>query len=197
MLIAACDNRKKQFANEADINPRVEELDETPDEAKLVRLLEKGSDSITVKDVDSQEELRFSIAEAGMKNKIKGTLHEGDLYSIFPDSNTKRVKIVINVTELLGKWFFDMQNHRGFTLDQRGGMSSINGEDICFRQWKLLNGEFYLYYLDMEMVAPDRHEFLVEPAEIISLNKDCLQFRFLGKVYDCRRQKGLIMMNEK
>jgi len=177
------------------MNPMVEELDNTPDYAELVTLLEVDGDSLLVQpDNDLEQPHAYAYREAEAAGQVKGTLTEGDLYSIFPDTKHRKVTICINVSELRGQWFYDMQQHRGMQFEERGGLSSINTERCSFREWKLLNGKLYLYYVDMQQVATDRHEFLVEEADILSLSAEELQLSFLDSTYTCRRQHGPVKL---
>lgn len=192
----SCSHKEQRLPGEADINPMVEELDETPDSALLVTLESLESDSLVVRVSHTGEQMVFGYLEAQSAGMIKGSLREDDEYSIFPDRKNRRITTSINVSELKGQWFYDMQQHRGMKFETRGGLSSINAGDISFRQWKLLNGKLYIYYLDLEMIAPDRHEYLVEEAQIQSLNKDELILQFRGKTYDCRRQHEAIKFNQ-
>ncbi len=178
------------------INERVAELDETPDNALLVRLKSFSADSIVVSLLPENKEKKDCMTEAHQANMIKGSLTVGDTLSIFPEKRTKNVKICINVSELRGRWFFDMSQHRGMTFSPQGVMSSINGDDICFREWKLLNGKLYIYYLDMQQVAEIRNQYLVEEADIVSLTKEKLVFNFIGQNYNCQRQHGVIKFGE-
>jgi len=169
------------------INEKVQELDETPDEALLVKLAGLDGDLMKVVTLNGSEEKEFSMSEASQNSQIKGSLNIGDTLSIFPENKTKSIKICINVSELKGRWFYDMAQHRGFSFEQKGAMSSINAEKLSLKEWKLLNGKLYMYYADMQQVADDRHQFLVEEAEIRTLSKNDLEFSFLGKSYSCKR----------
>ena len=175
----------------------VEELDNTPDYAELVTLLEVDGDSILVQpDNDLEQPQVYSYREAEANGQIKGRFAVGDLYSIYPDNDHRQVSICINVTELRGQWFYDMQQHRGMQFEEHGALSSINSERYSYKEWKLLNGKLYLYYVDMQQVSADRHEFLVEEAEILHLSDEELQLSFLDSIYNCRRQHGLIMLGD-
>lgn len=185
-------SNRVRIENESEINPRVEEIDNIPDSALVVRLDKISDDSISVYLFNSKKTNVYSISKARMLDAVKGQLNCGDIYSVFPNEKEKALNYIINLSDIDGQWFYDMEQHRGFVFEQGGGLSSINSADICFRQWKLLNGELYIYYVDPQMVAPDRHEYLVDKAEIISLSKENLRFRFLNKMYDCKRQHGVI-----
>ena len=171
----------------------VEELDNTPDYAELVTLLEVDGDSLLVQpDNDIEPPRAYAFRDAQADHRLKGTLRVGDLYSVFPDSKRRRLTIGINVTELRGQWFYDQEHHRGLQFEPSGGLSSINTEHYSLREWKLLNGKLYIYYVDMQQVAPYRHEFSVDEAEILLLNPDELQLAFRDTVYTCHRQRGPI-----
>ena len=175
----------------------VEELDNTPDYAELVTLLEIDGDSILVQpDNDLESPRAYSYREAEAGGQLKGTFEAGELYSILPDSKHHRISICVNVSELRGQWFYDSLQHRGLQFEERGALSSINAERYSYKEWKLLNGKLYLYYVDMQQVSADRHEFLVEEAEILHLSDEELQLSFLDSIYNCRRQHGLIMLGD-
>lgn len=190
LVLCACGGRGKN----PKINPMVEELDNTPDNAELVTLMEIDGDSILVQpDNDLENPKVFSYREAEAAGQLKGTFETGELYSILPDKKHHSISICVNVSELRGQWFYDSLQHRGLQFEERGALSSINAERYSYKEWKLLNGKLYLYYVDMQQVSEDRHEFLVDEAEILKLNAEELEFRFLDSVYVCRRQHGLIM----
>ncbi len=192
LVLCSCSGGKKDSKTE----PTAEELDEVQDEAQLVVLQEIDGDSIIVRLCDNELEhpKAYSFSEAEADLQIKGSLTEGDTLSIFPDSKNRKVKICINVSELRGKWYYDMQQHRGFAFEMTGGLSSINTERISFREWKLLNGKLYLYYVDMQQEATDKLEYEVGEAEILNLTAEEFQLNFLDSVYTCQRQHGLIML---
>lgn len=203
LLLFACkkgDNGKAEYVQrerlegEAEINPMVEDLDNTENFTIRVTLQKVVNDSLIFREVGSDEYRIFEFVEADQAEQIKGSITVGDEYAVLPDLKKNSVKMAINLCELSGKWFYDMEQHRGLEFELNGAISSINTEDISFREWKLLNDQFYIYYLTLDMVSPDRHEYLVEPAGILSLDKDHLTFRFLGNTYDCQRQKEVIKM---
>lgn len=183
-----------RYENEAPVNPVVQQLDETPDDALLVKLIAIEGDSLRVRVLKTDEEKVFNFRQAAENNNLKGSLNVGDEYSVYTDNASNGLAIVINVTELKGRWFYDMAQRRGLDFEVKGGVSSINADDICFRQWKLLNGKLYLYYLNMDMVAPDRHEYLVEEATIETLNKNKLVFKFKERTYQCERQTEVLKL---
>lgn len=174
---------------EAEVNPMVAELDNTPDEAALATLLEIEPESIRLRLLESGEQKVFCYRDAKQGGNIKGSLTVGDTYSVYPGEASENLSVMINVSELEGRWFYDMEQHRGFEFGAQGGMSSINVEDLSFREWKLLNGKLYVYYLDLQMIAPERDEFLVEEAQIETLDKDNMVLRFRSNTYNCKRMR--------
>lgn len=200
-LLASCysctDSKKKRTGGQAGEielskeNPEVEKLDETKDEAIDVLLKDFDQDSMYVISIYDGKTYGYAYSEAQAAGQLHGDLRKRDHYSIFPNSMEKKVRIAINTSELKGQWIYDQENIRGIKFNHSnkgGGMSSINNQDICFKEWKLLNGKFYIYYVTPQMVANDRHQFLVEEARIKSLNEKNLTFDFLGKTYRCTKQ---------
>lgn len=203
LLLPACkkgDNGKmehvqhERMEGEAEINPMVEKLDNIENFAIRVTLQKVVNDSLIFHERGTAEHKVFEFVEADQTEQIKGSITLGDEYIILPDLKRHSIKMAINLTELSGKWFYDMEQHRGLKIESNGAISSINTEDISFREWKLLNERFYIYYLTPDMVSPDRHEYLVEPANILSLDKSHLTFHFLGRTYECQRRQELIKM---
>ena len=204
LAFAACTSRRdnaetagtepQRMEGEAEVNPMVEQLDREPDAAFRATLVEVDDDTLVLRVHETGKNIRLGHIEAEMGGQMKGSLTKGNEYSIFPDMANLSVTMAINISELRGQWFYDMQQHRGLTFEPHGAISSINTQDISFREWKLLNGKLFIYYLTLDMVSPNRNEYLVESAEIVSLSKDKLQFRFLGKNYNCQRQRKAVKM---
>lgn len=84
-------------------------------------------------------------------------------------------------------WYYDLQEMRGMSFNAGGGMTSINTEEISFKEWKILKGKIYFYYLEEQQLAHERHQFLVDEAQITNLTSDNLTFVFRGRTYDCQR----------
>ena len=194
LALCSCNESKKKSYTPSPINPEVERIDNIPDSALYVKLTAVTADSITVRVSETRETKQYAYRYAKQCGQIKGSLTVGDDLTIFPEEQSHSIQIAINVSELDGRWFYDMAQHRGLKFETRGGLSSINTQQISFRQWKLLNAKLYIYYVDMQQVADDRHQFLVHEAEIKRLSKDKLVFVFLGKTYSCQRLNGVIKL---
>lgn len=171
----------------------VEAIDSTPDEAMLVKLNKVDRDSIYTSLVRGFGDKTFCLKGS---TEVKGSIQVGDTLSIFPENRTKSIKMCINVSELQGRWFYDMKQQRGFSFDKTGGMASINTDDIAFREWKLLNGKLYICYVDMQQVAEERNEYQVEEAEITYLDKSHLEINFHDKDYKCERMTRVLKFGE-
>lgn len=173
---------------EASVNPQVDVIDNIADESILVTIDDIRNDEIKVTESLTGKKFSLNYGQAELQDKIKGSLSVGAHFSILPDKSMENVVIAVNVDELSGRWIYDAAQHRGLVFEKKGGVSSINTGSISYREWKLKNGRLYIYFVTEEMVAPDRHEFLVEEAGIRVLEKDHLVFELDGKTYDCRRQ---------
>lgn len=187
LTVTSCTSCGDSRRKPGTINPLVQQLDETPDTAELVILNSITNDSIYVLSHTRRRNEAFAYNEAQANGMVYGTLKEGDKYSIYAQGRTKTVKIAINVTELEGRWIYNQAEFRGIDFNNRGGMSSINTGDICFREWKLLNGRLYIYYVDAQTVADNRHKYEVEEAYIQLFNHDHLVLLFKGQTYDCQK----------
>lgn len=185
LVVSSCTSCGGNGRKAGTVNPMVRQLDETPDEAEYVRLDKVTDDSLFVFSITKKRNETFAYRNAKDNGHIHGTLKEGDVYSVFPERKTKTVSIVINVTQLKGRWVYDKEEFRAIDFNDRGGMSSINTGDICFREWKLLNGKLYIYYVDVQTVADDRHKYEVDEAHILLFENDRLVLLFKGQTYEC------------
>ena len=99
-------------------------------------------------------------------------------------------------SQLEGMWYYDLEEMRGISFNAGGGMTSINTGEIAFKEWKVLDGKIFFYYLEEQQVAHDRSQYLVEEAQITDLTSNNLTFVFLGKTYYCQRpHKEPLMTN--
>lgn len=195
MLLASCSgcsgdkSQMQGYSNgqESPVNPMVEQLDETKNYAFSAQADHYDADSIYVKRFGVKGTVGMAYQEARSDGDFYGTVRPGDMYSILLKGKRRDIHIAVNTTELSGRWIYDMQQQRGFAFNDRGGMSSINTGDICFREWKLLNGKMYIYFVDQEQRASERHHYQVEEARIETLNEQQLVITFHGQTYDCRR----------
>jgi len=185
-----------RMVGEAEVNPEVEQLEQTPDDSFMATLQEVEDDTLVLRSHETGEIFTLGYRQATEEGKLKGSLTVGNDFNILCNLQQHTLKTGINVSNLEGQWFYDMQLHHGLTYDPKGAISSINADSIVFRQWKLLNGEFYLYYVKPEMIASNKNEYLLEKTEIKDLNNDHLQFIFLGKTYDCKRQRTAIKLGQ-
>lgn len=191
LLLAACNGcgggKREHITGESPVNPMVQKLDEAPDHAALATLNSFDKDSMYVTLVKSGAKFSFAYEEAMANGSFHGSMKKGDRYSVLATGRDRIVKIAVNTSELKGRWIYDEAQHRGFDFNEGGGMSSINSQEICFREWKLLDGRMYVYYVDMQQVAGDRHQYLVEEADITTLNENELVIQFMGERYLCKR----------
>lgn len=176
------------FLGEAPVNPKVEEIDHIADNAILVTIDELKGDDMNVTELSTGEKYTLNYSEADKDGNIKGSLSVGASLSILPNSSMAKVVIAINVDQLSGKWIYEESQHRGLVFEKNGSVSSINSGKVSFREWKLKNGKLYIYFVNEEMIAPERNEFLVEEANILSLSDNRLMLDFRGETYDCHRQ---------
>lgn len=183
-----------RYIGEAKDNPKVEELDKEPNATLKAVLMELEDDSVVLRRYDTGEIIALDIQKALHEGSIKGKLTEGNDFYITANLQQQQLESAINTSELEGQWFYDLEERRGLTFLNKGAISSINSGDIDFRQWKIINGKLYLYYLTSSMIALERSEYLVEPADIEELSSEKLRFVFLGKTYECQRLKGKLKL---
>lgn len=189
--LSGCKEKKKDY-----YNPMVQELDDTRDDAITATLEKIEGDSIFIRVKYSQDREALGISEALSDDNIKGSLKVGNEYSIYANWKHRYVEIAINVTELKGRWYYDMEQHRGFDFGAYGALSSVNNDKYSFREWKLLNGKLYIYYVEMDQENTDRHEYFVEEAEIKHLDKDNLELDYLGETWVCKRETKVLKFKD-
>lgn len=195
----SCSDSKKKYDG-GTVNEMVQQLDETPDSAIVFYIEDFDADSLYGYPRTTGKKMSLSYQQAMGSGMVKGSIKRCHLYSIFPETARKSVIIAINISELSKHdWIYDQQNMKGFKFNTKGGMSSINNNDICFREWKLLNGKLYLYYVGAQQHADDRTKYEVEEAEIVELSEEHLVLSFKGRTYDCQKpsDKPLLLKHAK
>lgn len=187
LVVTSCSSCGGNGRKAGTVNPKVQQLDETPDEAEYVNLKRITDDSLFVYSETKKRDKVFAYRDAMANGHIHGTLKVGDSYSLMAGPTADAISIAINVTQLKGRWIYDREEFRGIDFNDRGGMSSINTGDICFREWKLLNGQLYIYYVDVQTVADDRHKYEVDEAHILHFDNGRLVLLFKGQTYECSK----------
>ena len=119
---------------------------------------------------------------------IVGTLREGDRVALVVNGKTHNVQHIVNITQMTGQWFYDMDAQRGFTLTAAGSLSPINPDDVCLRRWKLNNGRLIIYYTPAEDVARNSRNYLTDTTTIDALSDQEMVFAFRGNTLHCRRK---------
>ena len=192
LVVCSCgNNNQKKTENYEWEGNNIEEL-HIPDSMVRVRLDSFDSDSFYVTIKSTQEMNAFGYLLALNDNSIKGTIHQGDEYSVLVDAGNNHIKSPINVTEIMGQWYYDMQQHRGLVFGPQGSLSSINTDEISFRRWQILNGKLLIYYVYMQQIAEKQNQFEVDAADIQELSSNEFCFTFRNKQYNCRRMNETI-----
>lgn len=191
LAIGSCGNKKQEERQ------TVEEEGQIIDSSMFVRLLSFDKQNITIQELKTGKKQKYSYAQAQFEGEVKGDLHQGDTLSIFPETEGQRVRSIINVSELVGQWFFDMAQHRGVKFGHFGALSSINMQNVSFRNWFVKNGQLIIHYVDMQETQGNARKYWVDHSKIISLSKDQLNFSFRDSIYQCQHQKGAIKMKFK
>ena len=173
------------------------EEEHVPDSMVRVCLNDMTDDSLYVTLLHTKDKMAYSYRLADDGGQIKGSLTPGNIYSILPKSHENRIDYAVNLTELFGKWYYDMDQHRGFVIGSQGSLSSINPEDFCLKRWMLRNGQWLVFYVYTQQVADRQCEFEVEISEIKHLSADELSFMFKGKLLKCHHSQELIKYSRK
>lgn len=189
LLLCACKERGGARSKEA---IQAELIIAVPDTTLHGTLKHAGSDSLTFVSEGSDETFSCNIGEALGRNQLFGSLTEGHRYALLVEPQTKMALQIVNLTELSGQWFYDLNEQRGFTITVAGALSGINTENLAFRKWKFHNGKFVVYYVDPESITEDPHQTLTDTTEIETLTDEVLEFKFRGELLHCTRQKEAI-----
>jgi hypothetical protein len=189
MLVMTLGSCKK--GNKIERHTVVEEP-EIVDSSVIVGLDKVEGNHISVTIQNTGESRTYSYDKAQTEGHVKGSLIKGDKLSIYPDSKSKEIRSLVNLSELETQWFFDMNQHRGMKIGSEGAISSINMEDVSFRNWFIRNGQLIIHYVDMQQRADSVQQYWVDHSEIIYLSKDKLDMRFRGKILQCQHQTKVI-----
>lgn len=186
-MISSCSSCSGDKEHKGDAE--VAEITSKPNHSFNATLEYREGDSIIITRNDTGERDAMNITGAQMEGKVLGTLTEGSLLSILADDGDERkVQIAVNVSELEGQWFYDMQEHRGFKVEPTGAISPINNKHLCFRDWKIHNGNLIFYYVDMQQVAETKDEYHGDVATIQNLSKESMTLALHDTMLVCRRQ---------
>ncbi|MCQ2076088.1 MAG: hypothetical protein MJZ20_03500 [Bacteroidaceae bacterium] len=132
----------------------------------------------------------FNIKDAVESNMIHGRLNPGDSLAIMPLGNTKSLKSLINLSELLGLWLFKGGDGSGFNLLPNGCAMGVGQvDDICLKQWFVHNGMLIITY-----IPADGSDY-VERADttlIEKLNDNELSVVLNGIDHVCKHQTEII-----
>lgn len=195
LIVASCGGNQKPKG----VTPKSQEIKqriaEVKDSAVLVRLETVADDSVTVVDNHTGNRTTLDYSRALIDKSIKGSLTPKDTLSIVV-AEGRQIKSIVNISELLGKWFYDMKQHRGFEFKYGGSMSAINNQLVCYTEWKVLNGTLFLYYLGMQQVATSRDDYQVDTAKIVSLSRDRMDITFRGASLKCKRMNREIRLSD-
>lgn len=180
----------------------VEEIEESlviakPDTSFYGTLKSVQSDSLHFISEFDEQPVACIYDEARGRNQIYGSLTEGNRYAILIDPEAKAAIRMVNLTELSGQWFYDLEEQRGFTFTAAGALSSINPKDVSFKKWKFYNGKIILYFTDIEAVVSDAREYQTDTIDIERLSNENLDFVFRGEKMHCTRQHGPIKLQIK
>lgn len=185
LLVCSCNGQKGARS----VEEIVSELTiQTPDTSLYGSLKEIVNDTLVISSEFDDQVIRCSYEEAQGSNGVIGSLTIGNRYAMLLDMNEKRVNKIINVTELSGQWFYDINEQRGFNFTAAGALSSINPDEFCFRKWKFYNGKIILYYVEKNDVTKNSKDFKTDTTEIEQLTSEDLDFAFRGQSYHCQRK---------
>lgn len=177
----------------------VEEIEESlviakPDTSLYGTLKSVRPDSLVFISEFDEQPITCIYDEARGRKQFFGSLTEGNRYALLIDPEEKAAIRMVNLTELSGQWFYDLEEQRGMTFTAAGALSSINPKDVSFKKWKFHNGKIVLYYTDIEAVVSDSREYESDTIEIESLTSENLDFQFRGEKLHCTRQHGPIKL---
>ena len=184
LLLSACGGKKSS----SEERHTVAEEEVVPDSSLMVRLLDVRDDSIYLEELAHHQRRTLCYGRAQLEGRVKGSLEKGDTLSVLPNSHTHHADAIINISELTGRWFYDHSQHRGFEFGPDGALSSINMEQVSFRNWFVKNGNLVIHYVDMQQAVSNGRQYWVDHARIERLSKDELVLAFKDTLYQCRHE---------
>lgn len=195
-LLSACSNGSKPNGATRHSEEIKEHIAEVKDSAVMVRLVGVSDDSISVLNNQTGKPQTFDYTRALIDHTVKGSLSKGDTLSVVPIEGGKAVKSVVNISELLGRWFYDMPQHRGFRFEYGGTMSSFNNQLVSYNSWRVLNGTLFLYYVGMQQAAESEDDYQVDTAQIESLSREYMELTFRGTRLKCQRLNKVLKLSD-
>ena len=99
------------------------------------------------------------------------------------DLKNKTVNRSVNITELVGLWFFSDGSGNGVRIDEDGAVSNVGEiDDITLRSWCMQNGRMKMTYV---LSDGSDYEEKEDEVTIIALSADKFIFVFRGNQYTC------------
>lgn len=196
MAIVLCVNIFSSCGKKRDPNGMTEKSEEikkhiaeVKDSTVHVILESADGNSISVRDPKSKQNNVFDVSQALANNEVYGQLKSGDSLNVVVAPGSNVAKSVVSVTNLMGRWIYyrTRQENKGFELRGKESMSSINGGDICYCRWKLVNNTLFFYYVGVEQVARSSYDFQVDTVKIVSLTRQRMELRFRDTTLVCQR----------
>ncbi len=151
------------------------------DSTIYVQLNACDSDSVSVYDYRVKCKYRFAYKDARWNGNVSGSLTVGDTLAIVPSFKNKTVRYSVNLSELMGLWFFN-NNSEGIRLTIDGGASSVNSSKYTMRSWDLYNGKFIFKYIPSD---GSTYKEISDTSKIELLNRKNFKFTFMKQPVTC------------
>lgn len=159
--------------------------DTVPDSTMYVVLDAHTADSLFVTNVETKGHRTFAHKAAVDGGKVYGSLTDGDTLAVVPDFHKRSALSVVNVSELVGLWFYENGGGNGLRLAYDGVACAVGESDgVTLTTWKVKNGAFILYY-----VKSDGSDYTErsDTSAIRRLDDTHFVFTLRGKSYTCVR----------
>lgn len=194
LLVSSCNGQKGAHSVE-EIVANIEVA--KPDTSVYGTLKDISADTLLFTEEFGEGTFTCGYLQAKGLHEIYGSLTQGNRYAMLIDPNEQSALKIVNLTELSGQWFYDIEEQRGFTITAAGALSSINPKDVSFKKWKFQNGKIVIYYTNIDDVVSDTREYKTDTTDINRLSAENLEITFLGQTLNCQRQHGPIKMKFK
>lgn len=158
------------------------------DTTVYARLVNIKGDSLIVEPEYDENTRSYAYLQAMGEGQVVGDLCPGDKYALNIEGSSHRIVHMLNLSQMAGQWFYNMEEQRGITFTVAGALSSINASDFTFRKWKVLNGSLLLYYYTIKEDGTLSEEMSIDTTMVKTLTNNKMEFDFRGKLFTCQRQ---------
>ena len=184
LTFACCNNNSATSVKRTEADAGRKAAKHSNDDSTLTVVLEvvKG-DSVVVSNSETQRQYTLSTSKLMQDRECYGSLTQKNNLAVMADLKNKTVNRSVNITELVGLWFFSDGSGNGVRIDEDGAVSNVGEiDDITLRSWCMQNGRMKMTYV---LSDGSDYEEKEDEVTIIALSADKFIFVFRGNQYTC------------